>query len=335
MRKCRFCAIKKSMLWHTLKNPLFVLAPMADVTDPAFRSIIAEEGKPDALWTEFVSADGLFHTREKQKREDKDNPLMHTLRYTEKERPIIAQIFSGNEESILYATRLIRELGFDGVDINMGCPDKNIEKQGAGASLIKEKEKALKLIEAMQKGAEGKMSVSVKTRIGYSFDESEEWGKVLLGAGLDFITFHLRTRKEMSKVPARWEMIEKINTLKKEEKKDALIIGNGDVKDISDAKEKSELYSIDGVMIGRAIFGNPWLFSGGKTEDISLFKRGEVLLEQCRRFERYTPEKNFAVMKKHFKSYLKGGGCPLFFYEEIMKTTSAKEVEECIKKYIF
>ncbi|MEK7099623.1 MAG: tRNA-dihydrouridine synthase family protein, partial [Patescibacteria group bacterium] len=123
--------------WTKLNKPFFVLAPMADVTDPAYRRLIADYGAPDVTWTEFVSADGLYATRERKGMKDEENPLVRDLLYTGAERPIVAQLFTSNPESMRYAANLARELGFDGIDINMGCPDKSIEKQGAGAAMIK------------------------------------------------------------------------------------------------------------------------------------------------------------------------------------------------------
>ena len=154
-------------VWNTAPKPLIAIAPMADVTDPAFREIIAKYGKPDVLYTEFVSADGLYHTREIQKLPDSENPLMKDLRYAQKERPIVAQVFTDNPEHIQYATKVVMELGFDGIDINMGCPHRPIEKQGAGAALIKNPQRAVELVRAVRAVTKNKIPTSVKTRIGY------------------------------------------------------------------------------------------------------------------------------------------------------------------------
>lgn len=283
--------------WENLKKPFFVLAPMADVTDPAFRQIIAKYGKPDVTWTEFVSADGLAHS------EGRKNLLLD-LKYTEGERPVVAQIFGSNEKNIELAAGLCEELGFDGVDINMGCPDKNINKQGAGTALIKNKEKAIEIIRAAKRGV-FKIPVSVKTRIGYSKkEEMEEWVRAVLEEGVAVLTMHFRTKTEMSKVPADWSLMKDILRIKKELGSNALIVGNGDVYSIKDAKEKADFYGCDGVMLGRAVFGKPWLFSG---EEFSIKKRLKVLREHILFFDDMLGEtKSFAVMKKHFKAYLNG-----------------------------
>ena len=240
--------------WAKLSKPFFVLAPLANVTDAAFRRLIAKYGKPDVMYTEFVSADGLLRANEVGK-----SKLMRDLLFTEAERPIVAQFFTSDPEAMEYAARLAQEMGFDGVDINMGCPDKTVEKQGAGAKLILNPERAKELILAARLGAPN-LPVSVKTRLGYNKDTLEDWIPALLIAEPSVITLHARTRKEMSKVPARWERVKRAVEIRDEMKSKTLIIGNGDVKDIEDAKIKIAETGADGAMLGRAIFGTPWLF---------------------------------------------------------------------------
>src|SRR3989338_8300727 len=188
--------------WEKLRKPILCLAPMADVTDCAFRQIIAKYGKPDIFWTEFVSADGLAHPVAREK-------LLIDLKYGENERPIVAQIFGGKIENIKEAAKLCRELGFDGIDINMGCPDKTIEKQCAGAAMMKDPKLAREIIRAAKEGA-GDLPISVKTRIGYNKNEIETWIRELLSEDIAALTVHLRTRKEMSNVPAHWDLMKRI-----------------------------------------------------------------------------------------------------------------------------
>ena len=178
--------------WEKLNKPIFVLAPMADVTDAAFRRIIAKYGKPDVFWTEFVSADGLTLAPEEGRKK-----LLRDLEYSESERPIVAQFFTSNPENMKKAAELAVELGFDGIDINMGCPDKSVEKQKAGAALIKNPKLAREIIRAAKAGA-GSLPVSVKTRLGYNKDELETWLPELLAEEPAVVTIHARTRKEMS-----------------------------------------------------------------------------------------------------------------------------------------
>ncbi|MCR4336423.1 MAG: tRNA-dihydrouridine synthase family protein, partial [Candidatus Omnitrophica bacterium] len=219
-------------------RPIMILAPMADVTDSAFRRIIAKYGKPDVMWTEFVSADGLCHPKGREK-------LLIDLSYTEAERPIVAQLFSGRPEKMREASKLAQELGFDGVDINMGCPDRAVEKQCAGASLMKNPTLARELIRAAKEGAPN-IPVSVKTRLGYNKDELETWLPELLAEEPAVVTIHCRTRKEMSDVPARWERVKRAVEIRNELKSKTLIFGNGDVLDIQDAQKKAEETGADG-----------------------------------------------------------------------------------------
>ncbi|MBM2818034.1 MAG: tRNA-dihydrouridine synthase [Parcubacteria group bacterium] len=266
-------------------RPFFALAPMADVTDAAFRQIIAKYsrhgkkgGGPDVFWTEFVSADGLASKgREK---------LLVNLKYSENERPIVAQLFGARPENMREAANIAADLGFDGIDINMGCPDRAIEKQGAGAALMKNPELAGEIIQAAIKGAPN-LPVSVKTRIGYNKDEIDSWIPELIKQDISALTIHARTRKELSKAPAKWEKVGKVAELIKNSGKEILLIGNGDVSDLEDGIIKAEESGADGVMIGRAIFGNPWLFDAGKkSENISVAKKLLVTVEHTKLFEK-------------------------------------------------
>ncbi len=304
--------------WNTLKQagkPIVVLAPMADVTDASFRRLIAKYsahtradgtvGGPDVMWTEFVSADGLVRATEEGKKK-----LMADLIYTEEERPIVAQLFSSTPAHMEASAKLCAELGFDGIDINMGCPDRSIEKQGCGAAMIKNPPIAREIIRSAKRGilASGRdIPVSVKTRVGYHKDELETWLPELLAENPAVVTVHARTRKEMSLVPARWERVQRAVEIRNEMKSDALIFGNGDVASVEDAHQKCAETSADGAMLGRAIFGNPFLFNPEKDIwNISLEERFRIMLEHTRLFEELLPFKNFAIMKKHYKAYVNG-----------------------------
>lgn len=302
--------------WHKLKKPIFCLAPMADVTDCAFRRIIAKYGKPDIFWTEFVSADGLAH-REAQKK------LLIDLKFSKGEHPIVAQLFGSNVENMEKAAKLCKKLSFDGIDINMGCPDKSIERQGAGAAMMKNPEKAKEIIQAAKTTG---LPVSVKTRIGYNKNEIETWIRELLKEDLACLTVHLRTRKEMSLVPAHWELMKTIVEIRDEMKKDTLILGNGDVMDIREAKSKCKKYGCDGIMLGRAIFGNPWLFKG---KEPSLKEKLKVMVEHTRLFEKLLGKaKSFNIMKKHYKAYVNGFEGAKELRMKLMEGKDAKEVED-------
>ena len=276
-----------------------VLAPMANVTDAAFRQIIAKYGKPDVMFTEFVACDGLVSAGQKK--------LLVDFMYTESQRPIVAQIFGSKPENFYKTALLIQELGFDGIDINMGCPDRNVEKQGAGACLMKNPKLAQEIIRETKRGA-GKLPVSVKTRIGYNKNSLSEWLPALLETEPAAIILHARTRKEMSSVPANWDTIADAVRIRDEYKSKTLILGNGDVQDLADAEEKIQATGADGVMIGRGIFGNPWLFNRKiDYAKMPVAEKLRVMVEHTYLFEKVLGEhKNFAIMKKHYKAYVNG-----------------------------
>src|SRR3989344_3852073 len=310
--------------WLKLKKPILALAPMADVTDCAFRQIIAKYGKPPLFFTEFVSADGLAHPKAREK-------LLIDLKYSEAERPIVAQIFGGRPENIKRAAALCKELGFDGIDINMGCPDRSVEKQCAGAAMMKNPALAREVIRAAREGSRG-LPISVKTRIGYNKNKIETWIPELLQEDLAALTVHLRTRKEMSNVPAHWDLMKRIVEIRNEMKKETLIIGNGDVLNLEDAKRKVEETGCDGVMLGKAIFGNPWLFA----EKVpSIKEKLEVMIEHTKLFEKMlSGHKNFAIMKKHYKAYVNGFDGAKELRVKLMEAENALQVENIANDFL-
>src|SRR5574343_1284825 len=350
--------------WKELKNkkegkPFFALAPMADVTDAAFRRIVTKYGKPDVLWTEFVSADGLDSMGQEALKKD--------LEYTETERPIVAQLFSSNPEKMYKAVSLCVLLGFDGVDINMGCPDRAIERQGCGSAMINTPDIALSVINAAKRAIydSGKdVPLSVKTRVGYNKPEIDTWVKFLLEQNLASLTIHARTRKDLSKVPANWDYVKQVVLLKNKISPNTIIIGNGDVLNIQQGKDLALKTGCDGIMIGRAIFGNPWLFNenfntkesrfnkiqsilasifGRKNRywlrnktNVSLKDKLSVLIEHAYLFEELLGgHKNFAVMKRHFKAYANGfRGAKDLRIKLMDEGNSAVEVEQIVKNFI-
>ncbi|MEK7552087.1 MAG: tRNA-dihydrouridine synthase [Patescibacteria group bacterium] len=321
--------------WEKLNKPFFCLAPMADVTDAAFRRVIAKCGKPDVFWTEFVSADGLFYRND---RPGGRAVLMKDLIFTKEEKPIVAQFFTSKPEMMERAARTALELGFDGIDINMGCPDKSIEKQGAGASLCKNPTLARELIQSAKRGCDNKLPVSVKIRLGYNTDILESWLPELLDEEVAAVTIHARTRKEMSKVPARWERIKAAVLIRNELKSKTLIIGNGDVLSLDDARKKIEETGCDGVMLGKAIFGNPWLFANlnnSKIKTPTPREKLSVLVEHTNLFEDLLGDvKHFAIMKKHFKAYVSGWDGAKELRMKLMETNNSGEVEFLITEYL-
>jgi tRNA-dihydrouridine synthase len=325
-------SIPQKGFWPSLPRPFFVLAPMANVTDSVFRKLIAKYGKPDVTWNEFVSADGLMSAGRDR--------LLHDLAFSKAERPIVAQLFTGHPEAMRGAARLVRELEYDGLDIT-------VEKQGGGAAHIKDPTRAIEVIRAAREGMVDR-PVSVKTRIGYNKVEME-WLRTLLELKLPALTVHLRTRKEMSDVPAHWELMPEIVKLRNEISPETLIIGNGDVLSIEEAREKTKKYRCDGIMIGRGIFGTPWLFENIRKDGNGLRpkqrskdarprrpeERLKIMVEHAKLYEKtFKGIKNFAVMKKHFKAYVSGWEGAKELRVLLMETENAKQVASIVKKYL-
>lgn len=289
-------------IWQKLKKPFFILAPMENVTDTVFRQVVANVGKPDLFFTEFVSTAGLCSNGYKK--------VNRYLKFTQKEYPIIAQIWGTNPEFFLKTANLLAEMEFDGIDINMGCPDRKIIKKGSCGALINNPGLAKEIICATKEGAVSagwRMPVSVKTRIGFNEIQTEQWISFLLEQDLAAITVHGRTVKEMSKVPAHWEEIGRAVQLRDQMKKQTLIIGNGDVLSREDGLIKTKKYNTDGIMIGRGIFHNLWIFSSKDPATVPFTDKLQLLIEHITLFEEtWGPDKPFEVMKKFYKIYISG-----------------------------
>mgnify|MGYP006269386679 FL=1 len=357
--------------WQDLPKPILAVAPMADVTDAAFRPLIARKsaheradgswGGPDVMWTEFVSADGLARAPEAGRQK-----LLADLIYAPEERPIVAQLFSSVPEHMEAAAALCRELGFDGVDINMGCPDRTIEKQGCGAAMITTPETATTIVRAAMRGAQhgtdAGIPVSVKTRLGYRTDEVETWIPHLLALQPAALSVHARTRKDMSKVPARWERITRVVALRDALAPGTRIIGNGDVLSREDALAKIAATGADGAMVGRALFGNPWFFhptrrvpltlhalptsgvdrdeiivadsSRRDVEYVPLAERLDTLCEHAEQFATLLPHKSFAVMKKHIKAYVHGFDGAAALRAELMEQPDPAGMRAVVHRFL-
>ena len=300
---------------------------MANVTDAAFRRMFVECGRPDVFWTEFVSVEALLSKGKSR--------VLIDLRYDPAEHPIVAQIFGTKPEQFERAAGIIRELGFDGVDINMGCPDSDVEKQGAGAALIKNPVLARTIIRAAKQGA-GALPVSVKTRIGYARNEIGTWLAALLREDVAALTVHLRTRNEMSDVAAHWELAPEIVALRDRHAPDTLVFGNGDVDSLADARVKAASSGLDGVMIGRGIFGDPWFFSEKQPdlgEKLDRMVRHAELFEKLYLSDKKNRLTNFDVMKKHFKAYVSGFLGAKELRIKLMETENAAEVRKIVSKF--
>ena len=279
-----------------LPRPFFILAPMDDVTDTVFRRIVKECAAPDLFFTEFANVDGLQSPGRKA--------VSKKLKFYAEEQPLIAQIWGAKAENFEKTAQELMEKGFAGVDLNMGCPVKNVIRQGLCSGLIENRELAHEIIVASQKGA-GKENVSIKTRIGTKgYDES--WIRFLLEHKPTMLAVHWRSVKELSKVPAHWDLAANVVSLRDEISPDTLIVGNGDVMSRQEGEELAKKYGLDGIMIGRGIFHDPFFFAPkspwpkmGAEERKKLFARHIELFQ-----EEWQDKKNPMLLKKFAKIYI-------------------------------
>ncbi len=307
------------MLLHSLPKPFLVLAPMDDVTDTVFRQIVADCAKPDLFFTEFVNVDGL-----QSPGRDK---LLPKLKFSAKERPIVAQLWGLSPENFYKTTKDLIELGFDGVDLNMGCPVKTVIKNGACAALINNRELAGEIIDATKEAAGDALPVSVKTRVGFTTVDMD-WIEFLLTKILNMLSIHGRTAKELSRVPANWDLIGQAVELRDSLSPQTLVVGNGDVANRTQAEKLAEKYRLDGVMIGRGIFHDPFAmaeqspWSGWtKQQKLELFARHIELYLQTYK----SAERRFEPLRKFCKLYINGFAGASELRAEFMDTKSPEE----------
>lgn len=287
-------------IWQQISakdRPFSVLAPMDDVTDSIFRRIIDDCAPPDLYFTEFANADGL--------QSNGREAVMQKLHFTESEHPLIAQIWGLDEDAYEQTAREVVELGFDGLDINMGCPVPVVTKKGACSALIQTPDKAAGLIAAAKRGLDGRIPISVKTRIGFKQIQTEEWLSHLLRQGIDALIVHGRTSKEMSKVPVHWEELAKLQALRDEIAPETVIVANGDILTRREGEEHSRAHGFDGYMIARGVFQDPYVFSEKPTttataDKIQLYIKHIKLHEQT-----WGDSKNPVALKKFAKMYLR------------------------------
>lgn len=307
-------------IWDELPKPFFVLAPMDDVTDTVFRQIVATTAAPDLYFTEFVNADGLQSPgREK---------LLPKLKISKTDRPIIAQLWGKNPENYYKTAKELKQMGFSGVDINMGCPVKTVVRNGCCVALVNDRELAVEIIQATQEGA-GSLPVSVKTRLGFK-EVDLSWHELLLKQKLNALTIHGRTAKQLSETPADWYKIGEIRELRDSLSPATKIIGNGDVMTRGDGAKLADKYGLDGVMIGRGIFHDPFVFSSGtspwqawtKQQKVELFKR-HVLL-----FAETWPDgvRKLHTLNKFCKIYINGFDGAKELREKLMNASSTDEL---------
>lgn len=284
--------------WKDLPKPFFILAPMEAVTDVVFRHVIAAAAKPDIFFTEFVNASsycspkGITSTKGR-------------LTFTDDEQPMVAQIWSNKPDQFAQMSIGIAALGYKGIDINMGCPDKSVVHGGSGSGLIRTPELAGQLIAATKTGG---LPVSVKTRIGdRKVEEWRDWLTYLLQQDIVNLTVHLRTRKEMTKVPAHFELIPEIMKLRDEIAPNTLITINGDITDRQHGEEIAKKYGVDGIMIGRGVFQNPYCFETEKREHTrdELFGLLKLQLDLHDKYSSELEPRKFDPLKRFFKIYIR------------------------------
>jgi tRNA-dihydrouridine synthase len=319
----------KSNFWKTLPKPFTVLAPLDGVTDVVFRQIITEIGKPDVLVTEFTPVDGLTSVGRAR--------VEGNLLFTPEQQPVVAQIWGTKPEKFYTVAKELVERGFSGIDINMGCPERVITKTGACSALIKTPELAGEIIQATKEGA-GSLPVSVKTRIGYSHESIDEWISFLLQQKIATLTVHLRTVSEMSKVPAHWELMPKVKKLRDTLSPETVLIGNGDITGYPDLDEKYKEFGIDGFMIGRGVFANPWVFD--RSVDMhskTIAERIALYLKHIELFEKqwHGTNKNFALLKKFGKTYISNFPESSSFRDVLMQTKTIEALKAALKAYRF
>ncbi len=351
LTKREFFAIIRAMnrkIWEELPKGFTVLAPMEGVTDIMFRQVIAKAGRPDLFYTEFTNVSSYASTQGRYN-------ALERLEVAPSDAPIIAQIWGKNPEHFAELAAALEGLGFAGLDINMGCPDRNVNRAGGGAAMIRTPELAVECIR-QAKQATG-LPVSVKTRLGYTYiEEMREWLPLLLKEGLAALTVHLRTRKEMSKVPAHYELIPEVLRMRDEIAPETKLVINGDIKNLRQCRELAVQFSeVDGYMIGRGVFENPYCFTDHEPTPEDLMKLLELHLElfeaqdakHCAmQVEMMRENPEFALkmdgrvrslpyepLKHFFKIYVKSFPGASELRAKMMETHSVAEVREVLDSW--
>ncbi|KXK08475.1 MAG: putative tRNA-dihydrouridine synthase [Microgenomates bacterium OLB22] len=312
-------------VWTTSEKPLFVQAPLEDVSDSVFRQMLLRIGPPDIFFTEFTNVDGLVSEGSFQ--------VGHRLDSTPGETPLIAQIWGSDEQHYYEAAKYIASTGrFAGIDINMGCPQKDVVKKGLCSALINDHERAARIIATTQKGAKD-LPVSVKTRIGFREIQTEEWIGFLLSQNLAALTIHLRTVREMSKVPAHWDEMLKVVDLRDRIAPDTIIIGNGDITTRAQALRLVSDYGCDGVMIGRGMMKYLPIFSTDDAWWADVSYRIPYLIDHVKLFRAtWEGKKPFDHVKKYIRMYLYDVPSAADMRLRLMETESYEELLSEIEK---
>ncbi len=315
----------KENFWNELPRPFFILAPMEDVTDIVFRHVVSEAARPDVFFTEFTNTESFCHP-------EGIHSVRGRLTFSEDEQPMVAHIWGDKPEQFKEMSFGLADMGFKGIDLNMGCPVANVAKKGKGSGLILRPERAAEIIQAAKAGG---LPVSVKTRLGYyNIEEWKEWLRHVFKQDIANLSIHLRTRKEMSKVDAHWELIEAIKEMRDEVAPQTLLTINGDIPDRQKGMELATKYGIDGVMIGRGIFHNPFAFEKDPREHTSkeLLDLFRLHLEL---FEKYSNEETqqFKSLRRFFKIYVRGIRGASELRHQLMSTETVDEARALLDDF--
>ncbi|HDP6373225.1 TPA: tRNA-dihydrouridine synthase [Staphylococcus aureus] len=315
----------KENFWSELPRPFFILAPMEDVTDIVFRHVVSEAARPDVFFTEFTNTESFYHP-------EGIHSVRGRLTFSEDEHPMIAHIWGDKPEQFRETSIQLAKMGFKGIDLNMGCPVANVAKKGKGSGLILRPDVAAEIIQATKAGG---LPVSVKTRLGYyEIDEWKDWLKHVFEQDIANLSIHLRTRKEMSKVDAHWELIEAIKNLRDEIAPNTLLTINGDIPDRKTGLELAEKYGIDGVMIGRGIFHNPFAFEKEPREHTSK-ELLDLLRLHLSLFNKYEKDeiRQFKSLRRFFKIYVRGIRGASELRHQLMNTQSIAEARALLDEF--
>ncbi|HGL6788254.1 TPA: tRNA dihydrouridine synthase [Staphylococcus aureus] len=318
----------KENFWSELPRPFFILAPMEDVTDIVFRHVVSEAARPDVFFTEFTNTESFCHP-------EGIHSVRGRLTFSEDEQPMVAHIWGDKPEQFRETSIQLAKMGFKGIDLNMGCPVANVAKKGKGSGLILRPDVAAEIIQATKAGG---LPVSVKTRLGYyEIDEWKDWLKHVFEQDIANLSIHLRTRKEMSKVDAHWELIEAIKNLRDEIAPNTLLTINGDIPDRKTGLELAEKYGIDGVMIGRGIFHNPFAFEKEPREHTSkeLLDLLRLHLSLFNKYEKYEKDeiRQFKSLRRFFKIYVRGIRGASELRHQLMNTQSIAEARALLDEF--
>ncbi|CAA3879924.1 tRNA dihydrouridine synthase B [Staphylococcus aureus] len=315
----------KENFWSELPRPFFILAPMEDVTDIVFRHVVSEAARPDVFFTEFTNPESFCHP-------EGIHSVRGRLTFSEDEQPVVAHIWGDKPEQFRETSIQLAKMGFKGIDLNMGCPVANVAKKGKGSGLILRPDVAAEIIQATKAGG---LPVSVKTRLGYyEIDEWKDWLKHVFEQDIANLSIHLRTRKEMSKVDAHWELIEAIKNLRDEIAPNTLLTINGDIPDRKTGLELAEKYGIDGVMIGRGIFHNPFAFEKEPREH-TCKELLDLLRLHLSLFNKYEKDeiRQFKSLRRFFKIYVRGIRGASELRHQLMNTQSIAEARALLDEF--